>query len=48
VKPGGLLLLSGILESQVADIKAAYQAGFYDFEVFTDELWALVVATKKP
>ena len=31
---------------QVPDIRAAYQDGFHDFEVFSDGPWALLVATR--
>ena len=48
VKPGGHLLLSGILETQVPGIKAAYESSFEQFETYTEELWALVSAVKKP
>ena len=48
VKPGGKIMLSGILKSQVAEVQAAYEASFEDFQVHTEELWALLVATKKP
>ncbi|GLI70449.1 hypothetical protein VaNZ11_015364 [Volvox africanus] len=47
VRPGGQLMLSGILYEQAEEIKMAYSREFEDFRVFTDEQWALLLATKK-
>ena len=40
-------MLSGILSAQVKEVQAAYEDSFEDFEVRTEELWALLVAVKK-
>lgn len=45
--PGALLLLSGILEEQVAEVVAAYQPHFTAFKVDTDGQWAAITATRK-
>ena len=47
VKPGGILILSGITEAQAVDIQAAYGDSFHDFEVNTEENWAQVLAVRK-
>ncbi|KAG2434485.1 hypothetical protein HYH02_012314 [Chlamydomonas schloesseri] len=47
VKPGGLLMLSGILYEQAAEIQAAYGGDFQDFVVKTDQQWAVITAVKK-
>ncbi|PNH11948.1 hypothetical protein TSOC_001159 [Tetrabaena socialis] len=48
VRPGGRLLLSGILAEQAPEITAAYAAaGFEDFRVQTDLQWALLTARKR-
>lgn len=47
VKPGGKIMLSGILRTQVQEVQQAYEDSFEDFEVHTEELWALLVAVKK-
>jgi len=47
VRPGGLLALSGILESQAQDVIAAYQAEF-DFDpVAVKDEWVRLTARKK-
>ena len=47
VKPGGVLLLSGIMTTQVPSIQEAYQDEFENFRVYTDEVWSLVLATRR-
>ncbi|GIL41984.1 hypothetical protein Vafri_63 [Volvox africanus] len=47
VRPGGRLMLSGILFEQAEEIKMAYSREFEDFSVSTDQQWALLQATKK-
>ena len=47
VKPGGKIMLSGILLTQVAEVQAAYEDSFEKFEVHTEELWALLTAVRK-
>ncbi len=47
VKPGGRIMLSGILLTQVKEVQEAYEASFEHFEVHTEELWALLVAVRK-
>ncbi|KAG2426056.1 hypothetical protein HXX76_013246 [Chlamydomonas incerta] len=47
VKPGGMLMLSGILFEQAAEIQAAYGGDFQDFVVKTDQQWAIVTAVKR-
>jgi len=47
VKPGGRLALSGILQEQVEDVKAAYGPCFEGFGVETDGSWALVTARRR-
>ncbi|KAG2495791.1 hypothetical protein HYH03_006034 [Edaphochlamys debaryana] len=47
-RPGGKLLLSGILAEQAPEIQAAYAAeGFEDFKLQKDQQWALLTATKR-
>lgn len=46
-RPGAMLLLSGILEEQVPDIKAAYEPSFHSFSVCTDGAWAAITAIRK-
>ena len=46
VKPGGLILLSGILVNQVKDVQEAYQDSFEDFQIQREELWALLIARR--
>lgn len=43
LKPGGLLVVSGILDSQVDQLITAYQRDFSHQETFTQEEWCLVV-----
>ncbi|HEU5399594.1 MAG TPA: 50S ribosomal protein L11 methyltransferase [Gammaproteobacteria bacterium] len=47
IKPGGDLVLSGILESQEADIRAAYETQFEAFEVAKREDWLRIKAVRK-
>ena len=47
VRPGGTLLLTGILERQVEDIKRAYDADFDWEDVRVDQEWALLIGNKK-
>ncbi|GIL74321.1 hypothetical protein Vretifemale_4374, partial [Volvox reticuliferus] len=47
VRPGGRLMLSGILYEQAEEIKMAYSREFEDFSISTDQQWALLQATKK-
>lgn len=46
LKPGGLLVVSGILDSQVEQLITAYQSDFSHQETSTQEEWCLVVFTK--
>ena len=46
VKPGGRILLSGILETQWPALQDAYEEYFADCEVTTDGAWALVSGTR--
>ena len=48
VKSGGMLMLSGILSTQVQEVQEAYSEGFEDFEVRLEEVWALLIAKRKP
>jgi len=47
VKPGGKILLSGILEDQVNDVKLAYQPGFEMHPENDREGWIAVSGTRK-
>ncbi|KAL0043426.1 hypothetical protein WJX79_004460 [Trebouxia sp. C0005] len=47
VKPGGHLLLSGILESQVAKVQDAYQGSFADMQYKQENSWALLTGVKQ-
>lgn len=47
LKPGGELLLSGILENQLDEILACYKTWFEDFEVQVQEGWVRVYAKKQ-
>lgn len=47
VKPGGMLMLSGILYEQAAEIQAAYGGEFQDFVVKTHQQWAVITAVKR-
>lgn len=42
VKPGGDLVLSGILQEQADDVLAAYQTWFTDLQVKTQEDWVMI------
>lgn len=46
-KPGGHLVLSGILQEQVPDVLAAYEPHFEGFEVATEGSWACVTAVRR-
>ena len=48
VKPAGALVLSGILESQEAELKAAYETYFGDFECVKREDWLRITALREP
>ena len=43
LKPGGLLVVSGVLDSQVEQLITAYQRDFSHQETFTREEWCLAV-----
>lgn len=45
--PGAILGLSGILETQAPEVIEAYSPYFENFEVKTEESWALVTARRK-
>ena len=45
VKPGGTLILSGMLDNQVAEVSSHY-AGTIDFESHSDDNWAMLAGTK--
>lgn len=45
VKPGGALLLSGMLDTQVNEVRAAYTPDFH-FELRLREEWALLAGTR--
>jgi ribosomal protein L11 methyltransferase len=47
VSPGAVLGLSGILETQAPEVIEAYSPWFDDFEVKTEESWALITAKRK-
>lgn len=47
VKPGGQLLLSGILKSQVATVQTSYQMCFEDVQCATEKSWALLTGRKQ-
>ena len=46
VRPGGRILLSGILVTQWPALKGAYEQYFADFEVASEGDWALVAGTR--
>ena len=46
VRPGGQLVLSGILVEQVPEIQAAYSGEFEGFVVRSEGSWAMLTATK--
>ena len=46
VRPGGQILLSGILKSQLEDIQLAYRTGFRLAQATTREDWACVSGTR--
>lgn len=47
LKSGAPIILTGLLNEQVDEILTAYQTEFCDFQVYHQEAWAMVVATKK-
>ncbi|KAL0041082.1 hypothetical protein WJX77_004370 [Trebouxia sp. C0004] len=47
VKPGGHLLLSGILESQVTRVQDAYQSNVADMQYEQEKSWALLTGVKQ-
>ena len=47
VKPGGALVLSGILESQEAELRAAYEPRFEAFVTAKREDWLRITAVRK-
>lgn len=47
VKPGGRLIMSGILEEQAAEVRAAYSNGFEMAEPWEEEEWVLLEGLKK-
>ena len=46
VKPGGKIMLSGILSTQWPALRHAYEQCFTDWEVTADGSWALVLGTR--
>ena len=44
-KPGGTLILSGMLDNQAAEVSSHY-AGKIDFETHSDDNWAMLTGTK--
>lgn len=46
VKPGGNIMLSGILSTQWPALQRAYEQHFTDWEVTADGSWALVLGTR--
>ncbi|GFR45308.1 hypothetical protein Agub_g6668 [Astrephomene gubernaculifera] len=47
VRPGGRLLLSGILAEQAPEVIAAYSPQFGDFSMQVEQQWAALMATKR-
>ena len=47
LKPGGRLVLSGILKTQEADIRRAYQAEFAELETQAKDDWIRIVGIRK-
>lgn len=47
-KPGGHLVMSGLLEAQAQHLVATYDRHFEDFEVTTRDGWSRVVARRRP
>lgn len=47
-RPGGRLVLSGVLDTQVDSLRDALAAGFSEFEVRRCEEWCLLAATRRP
>ena len=48
VRPGGALVLSGILESQAADLHIAYASHFGEFDASKRDDWLRITMTRKP
>jgi ribosomal protein L11 methyltransferase len=48
VRPGGRIILSGILDAQVDEVMAIYSAAFVMAHAATDEGWALLTGVRKP
>lgn len=46
-KPGALLVLSGVLMEQALEVRELYSREFEDFQIRTDNNWAVVVARRK-
>ena len=46
LRPGGALVLSGILEEQVEELEEAYSAGFSDLQMKTMDGWVLLTGRK--
>lgn len=46
VRPGGRIILSGILQEQAPEIQEAYRDEFESFEMQTEGSWALLTAVK--
>jgi len=47
LKPGGLIVLSGMIEEQADEVAAAYQAHTEPISLRTDDGWLRMVARKK-
>ena len=47
LKPGGRLVLSGILKTQEADIRRAYQAEFAELETQAKDDWIRIVGRRR-
>ena len=48
LRPGGVLVLSGVLEGQADEIRESYQQDFADLSVQACNEWVRVVARRKP
>lgn len=47
VKPGGCIMLSGILSMQWPALRCVYEQYFTDWDMTADGSWALVVGTRR-
>ena len=47
VRPGGRIMMSGILSTQWPDLQCMYEQHFADWDVTADGPWALVVGTRR-